>query len=56
MKDNKKMLDVEITSVASATECTGLMQVSPDNEYEYNSYRELYEMEIPPKIDVGEEK
>lgn len=37
----------DISHVASANECTGLMYKTPVNRQELGSYRELYSMEIP---------
>ena len=37
-------------SVASATECTGLMPTPPQNEAEFTSYQDLHSMEIPKKL------
>lgn len=37
----------DISSVASANECTGLMYKSPVNNAEHESYQELSPMEIP---------
>jgi hypothetical protein len=36
-----------ISNVASATECTGLMYLPPQDEEELASYQELSSMEIP---------
>jgi hypothetical protein len=36
-----------ISNVASATECTGLMYLPPQDEEEFASYQELSSMEIP---------
>lgn len=47
MKDNKRknysyaILD-DINSVASVTECTGLIQIPPTNEDESESYSNIY--------------
>ena len=40
----------EISGTASAMECTGLMYKPPVDMEEYESYQELYGMEIP-KVD-----
>lgn len=37
----------DIAHVASSTECTGLMYRPPENMAEYESYQEVYGMEIP---------
>ena len=37
----------DISGVASATECTGLMYKTPVNDDEWESYQELSSMEIP---------
>lgn len=41
----------DITSTASATECTGLMYKPPVNREEYESYQELSGMEIPKIVE-----
>lgn len=43
----------EFNSVVSATECTGLMYAPPDNEYEAESYNEIY---VVPQVSNEEEK
>ncbi len=40
-------------SVASATECTGLMYAPPEDEYEAESYNEIY---VIPKVPNEKEK
>ncbi len=37
----------DISGVASFTECTGLMYRPPQDADEYESYQEIYGMEIP---------
>ncbi len=37
----------DISSTTSAQECTGLMPRPPKTEAEYESYQELFGMEIP---------
>lgn len=37
----------DISNVASASECTGLMHKSPQDESELESYQELSSMAIP---------
>ena len=37
----------DITTTASAMECTGLMYKPPVDTDEYESYQQLYGMEIP---------
>lgn len=41
----------DVTKTNSATDCTGLMPTPPQNEYELNSYLDVYEMRpsVPPK-------
>lgn len=44
-KDNINFEDdslIDISGVASATECTGLIQIPPQNEEEAESYNEIY--------------
>ena len=43
----------KIDSVASATECTGLMPTPPENEEEAESYNEIY---VVPKAENSKEK
>ena len=43
----------DISNVASATECTGLMYKSPQDESEYENYQELSLMAIPKKNPQG---
>ncbi|MBE7033126.1 MAG: hypothetical protein E7406_02745 [Ruminococcaceae bacterium] len=40
-------------SVASATECTGLMYAPPEDEYEAESYNDIY---VIPKVPNEKEK
>ena len=44
-----------ISSTASACECTGLMYAPPQNKDEYESYQDLFNMQIPriKKDDMG---
>lgn len=44
MKKNKPKQDLfdYINSVASSTECTGLIQIPPANDEEMESYQEIY--------------
>lgn len=39
----------DISGVASASECTGLMHKSPQDQAEWESYQELSSMAIPQK-------
>ena len=39
----------DISSVASATEYTGLMYLPPDDEYQEESYNEIYSAQKPIK-------
>lgn len=42
------ILDLDgVANVASTTDCTGLMQTPPLNEYEDESYRDIYSLEAP---------
>jgi len=46
-KSHIEMLDTNLTAeVASATECTGLMQVPPEDAEDYEAYTELYTTEV----------
>lgn len=40
----------DLSDVASATECTGLMPTPPQNDAELESYQQLYGMEYPRKL------
>lgn len=44
----------DTNSVASATECTGLMYIPPEDEYEAESYNEIYS--IPKAANKVEKK
>lgn len=37
----------EILNVVSSCECTGMMYAPPQDESEFESYQELFNMEIP---------
>lgn len=39
----------DISDIASATDCTGLMYAPPQNEEEFESYQELSGIELPKK-------
>ncbi|MDO4564512.1 MAG: hypothetical protein Q4C04_02715 [Clostridia bacterium] len=47
MKDKRTEVDVDRPVTASGMECTGLMPTPPQDEAEYESYRNLYSMETP---------
>ena len=55
MKKNKSPRHTEpedtpnISPVASAFECTGLMPTPPESEAEQESYEELFSMALPKK-------
>ena len=54
-KENKKTLEEfsaldDITGVASATECTGLMQIPPLNDEQADAYGEIYD--VPKQVNV----
>ena len=38
-----------ISNTVSANECTGMMYAPPQNEEEYESYKETFSMQIPKK-------
>ena len=38
--------------VASSTDCTGLIQIPPQNQDEFQSYQELSNMQFPKQDDV----
>ena len=42
----------DLTAVASATECTGLMFAPPESEYEGESYADIYN--VPPECNDGD--
>lgn len=44
----------EDSGVASATECTGLIQIPPENEWEEESYKDIYK--VPRRGDSDKEK
>lgn len=45
----------DISNVASAGECTGLMFAPPQSQEEYESYQELSGMEIPKMKEKSKE-
>lgn len=50
--ENKKSAEPrypDISEVASSNECTGMIPTPPLDEAEYESYQQLYSMEIPQK-------
>jgi len=50
--DYEAALNEDISSVVSATECTGLMPIPPQDLFESESYSEIYtfpEGLVPPK-------
>ena len=50
-KDEKyKHLDFDKCKAASPTDCTGLIQVPPESDEEYESYNEVYK--FAPDMDV----
>ena len=54
-KENEKALEEfsaldDITGVASATECTGLMQIPPLNSEQAEAYGEIYE--VPKQVNI----
>ncbi len=46
--------DTDLTAVASATECTGLMFAPPESEDEGESYADIYN--VPPESIDGDGK
>ncbi len=57
-EDKKIPLDYmpNLSNVASATECTGLIFNPPLDEAEQESYQELSDMEIPPEKNLKQGK
>lgn len=41
----------DISNTVSTTECTGMMYAPPQNEAEFESYQEMFNMQIPKKKD-----
>lgn len=54
-KDGSFLLDelTQINSVASCNECTGLMYLPPDNEFEAEAYNDIY---VVPQVPNEKEK
>lgn len=50
-KDNNYNYFPDISNTVSSTECTGMMYALPQNEAEFESYQELFDMQIPKKKD-----
>lgn len=46
----------QISNVASATECTGLIPTSPDDEDELENYMSLSSSSLPPVWNDDDEK
>lgn len=59
MADKKKMSErmekFNISNAASFGDCTGLIQVPPEDEYEYKSYKEVYDFAPSSEPLEGEE-
>lgn len=55
MKKKNEINIHDINSMASSTECTGLIKIIPDTEEEYDSYHDIYDYGPRPK-DFHEEK
>lgn len=53
VKGEDKEIDYDdypgISNTASSTECTGMMYAPPQNEEEFESYQDMFDMEIPKK-------
>ena len=48
MKDKPINIDnLDTTKAASATDCTGIIQTPPRDEFEYESYNDVYEFLSP---------
>lgn len=61
MEDKQKMLILEDDTIdtakaASATDCTGVIQTPPKDEFEYESYHDVYNFLVPFNISVGEDE
>ena len=46
-KQNNTFVDC-LNSVASSTECTGLIQIPPENEEEMEAYQDIYAIHNQP--------
>ena len=61
MEDKEKMIIMEddtlaTAKAASATECTGLIQTPPKDEFEYESYHDVYDFLLPFPAAVPEDE
>lgn len=56
MKDEDFAVDImnKANTVASTTECTGLMQIPPENEAEAEAYTEIYT--VPKTVNKAKKK
>jgi len=58
MKKPKVRFDLDLineeSTVASATECTGLIQIPPENDWQQESYSDIYD--IPLRDNVSRRK
>ena len=55
MDKPKRTFDLDLIdeagNVASQTECTGLIQIPPENDWERESYKDIYEVPRRKKAD-----
>ena len=42
-KQSKRIEKFDLGNAASFGDCTGLIQVPPEDDYEYNSYKSVYD-------------
>ena len=49
--------DIDITNASSSTDCTGLIQIPPENSDEYENYNDIVNYEATPfgkTMDINE--
>lgn len=55
-KKRKKVPYPDISSAASATETTGMMARAPDSDEEYDSFLDIYGVQVPKRDELNKEK
>lgn len=48
--------NTDMCRAASPSDCTGVIQVPPENEYEYESYLDVYDFAAPEPRESSETK
>ncbi|HHY52845.1 MAG TPA: hypothetical protein GX499_06325 [Clostridiales bacterium] len=48
-RDNLAHLDMDVVNAASTTDCTGLIPSAPQNQFEEESYKAIYDYQADVK-------